>query len=117
MGLRYAILIGYVFSEILLIIAASMGILRLSGFQVPETLASNSFIFSSYGLYCIFNSLLRPIRRDEKYWKLGLTAYLLGGICVLSTGIVDIAGGEMNIFTYPCLLLGVALLYLSLKRC
>jgi hypothetical protein len=84
------------------------------GFPIPEILISPEATISASGYCWLINEFYVTRRRGERhYWLLTILG-LTVGITLIITGYNTIA--NLNIFTYLCLIIGTALIFINTKQ-
>ena len=88
------------------------------GFPIPEILISPEFMMSGLGFSHLYH--YGPIKGQRKTKdKNELIPSILGlgvGICILSLGTFQIFFMTPNFFTYLCLIIGIAVIFLNAKQ-
>jgi hypothetical protein len=97
------------------VLATSL-ILYVLGFKVPEMLISSEAQISAAGYCWLFNDFYYPCKRREKHYRLLTTLESIIGIIVIITGIHNIILTNLNVFTYLCLIIGTALIFINAKN-
>jgi len=91
-------------------------ILYILGYNVPKTLISMEAIISCAGYSWMLNDFLNTPRKGEKYYKPLLALSITMGLLEITSGIHSIILAKSNIFTYSCLIIGAAIIYIQAKR-
>jgi len=90
--------------------------LYVLGFKVLEMLISSEAQISAVGYCWLFNDFYYPHKREEKHSRLLTTLESIIGIIVIITGVHNIILTNLNVFTYLCLIIGTALIFINAKN-
>jgi hypothetical protein len=110
----YGLAVGFIVLVLWITLLAVSLILYVLGFNIPEMLISPEAQISAVGYCWLFNDFYYPLKGGEKHYRLLTTLELIIGIMVIITGYNTIA--NLNIFTYPCLIIGTALIFINTKQ-
>jgi hypothetical protein len=112
----YGLALGFIVLFLWVAVLATSLILYVLGFKVPEMLISSEAQISAAGYCWLFNDFYYPCKRREKHYRpltiLGLTI----GIIVIITGVYNIVLANLSFFTYLCLIIGTALIFINAKN-
>lgn len=85
----------------------------LFGYNVPEELLSVYSTSSALGYSCLIKDIFYPVRRSDTLWKSRFSVNLIIGCCLIILGVYGILSANQGVFTYVCLLLGMAITALN----
>ena len=112
----YGLPIGFIVLFLWVAVLATSLILYVLGFKVPEMLISSEAQISAAGYCWLFNDFYYPCKRREKHYRLLTTLESIIGIIVIITGVYNIVLANLNFFTYLCLVIGSALIFINAKN-
>jgi hypothetical protein len=96
------------------VLAASL-ILYMFGFKVPEILISSEAQISAVGYCWLFSNFYYSRKSGEKHYRLLTILELIIGAALIITGVYNIVLANLNVFTYLCLIIGTALIFINAK--
>jgi hypothetical protein len=111
----YGLAFGFIVLVLWVAVLAVSLILYFLGFKVPEILISSEAQISAVGYCWLFNDFYYPRKREEKHYRLLTILELIIGAVLIITGVYNIALAKLNVFTYLCLIIGVALIFINAK--
>jgi hypothetical protein len=111
----YSLAFGFIVLVLWVAVLAVSLILYFLGFKVPEMLISSEAQISAVGYCWLFNHFYYQRKRGEKHYRLLTILELLIGAVLIITGVYNIALAKLNVFTYLCLIIGVALIFINAK--
>jgi hypothetical protein len=111
----YGLAFGFIVLVLWVAVLAVSLILYFLGFKVPEMLISSEAQISAVGYCWLFIDFYYPRKRGEKHYRLLTILELLIGAVLIITGVYNIALAKLNVFTYLCLIIGVALIFINAK--
>ena len=111
----YSLAFGFIVLVLWVAVLAVSLILYFLGFKVPEMLISSEAQISAVGYCWLFIDFYYPRKRGEKHYRLLTILELLIGAVLIITGVYNIALAKLNVFTYLCLIIGVALIFINAK--
>jgi hypothetical protein len=112
----YGLAFGFIVLVLWVAVLAVSLILYFLGFKVPEMLISSEAQISAVGYCWLFNDFYYPRKREEKHYRLLTILGLIIGAVLIITGVYNIALAKLNVFTYLCLIIGVALIFINVKN-
>jgi len=112
----YGLAFGFIVLVLWVAVLAVSLILYFLGFKVPEMLISSEAQISAAGYCWLFIDFYYPRKRGEKYYRLLTILELLIGAVLIITGVYNIALAKLNVFTYLCLIIGTALIFINVKN-
>jgi hypothetical protein len=112
----YSLNVGFIVLVLWVAVLATSLILYILGFKVPEMLISSEAQISAVGYCWLFNDFYYPRKRGEKHYRLLTTLESIIGIIVIITGVHNIILASLNVFTYLCLIIGTALIFINAKN-
>ena len=112
----YGLAVGFIVLVLWITVLAVPLILYVFGFNVPEMLISSEAQISAAGYCWLFNEFYYQRKREEKHYRLLTTLESIIGIIVIITGIHNIILTKLNVFTYLCLIIGTALIFINAKN-
>jgi len=112
----YGLAVGFIVLVLWITVLAVPLTLYVFGFNVPEMLISSEAQISAAGYCWLFNDFYYPCKRGEKHYRLLTTLESIIGIIVIITGIHNIILTNLNVFTYLCLIIGTALIFINAKK-
>jgi hypothetical protein len=112
----YSLALGFIVLFLWVAVLAASLILYVLGFKIPEMLISSEAQISAVGYCWLFNDFYYPRKRGEKHYRLLTTLQLITGIIVIITGVHNIILTNLNVFTYLCLIIGTALIFINAKN-
>ena len=112
----YGLAFGFIVLFLWVAVLAVSLILYFLGLKVPEMLISSEAQISAAGYCWLFNDFYYPRNRGEKHSRLLTTLESIIGIIVIITGIHNIILTNLNVFTYLCLIIGTALIFINAKK-
>jgi hypothetical protein len=110
----YGLAVGFIVLVLWITLLAVSLIIYVLGFNIPEMLISPEAQISAVGYCWLFNDFYYPRKGGEKHYRLLTTLELIIGIIIIITGYNTIA--NLNIFTYLCLIIGTALIFINTKQ-
>jgi len=111
----YGLAFGFIVLVLWVAVLAVSLILYFLGFKVPEMLISSEAQISAVGYCWLFNHFYYQRKRGEKHYRLLTILELIIGAVLIITGVYNIALAKLNVFTYLCLIIGVALIFINAK--
>jgi hypothetical protein len=111
----YSLAFGFIVLVLWVAVLAVSLILYFLGFKVPEMLISSEAQISAVGYCWLFNHFYYQRKRGEKHYRLLTILELIIGAVLIITGVYNIALAKLNVFTYLCLIIGVALIFINAK--
>jgi hypothetical protein len=111
----YGLALGFIVLVLWVAVLAMSLILYLLGFKVPEMLISLEAQISAAGYCWLFSIFYYPRKRGEKHYRLLTILELIIGAVLIITGVYNIALAKLNVFTYLCLIIGTALIFINAK--
>jgi hypothetical protein len=111
----YGLAFGFIVLVLWVAVLAVSLILYFLGFKVLEMLISSEAQISAVGYCWLFNHFYYPRKRGEKHYRLLTILELIIGAVLIITGVYNIALAKLNVFTYLCLIIGVALIFINAK--
>jgi len=112
----HGLAVGFIVLVLWITVLAVPLTLYVFGFNVPEMLISSEAQISAAGYCWLFNDFYYSRRRGEKHDRLLTTLESIVGIIVIITGVHNIILTNLNVFTYLCLIIGIALISISAKN-
>jgi hypothetical protein len=112
----YGLAFGFIVLVLWVAVLAVSLILYFLGFKVPEMLISSEAQISAVGYCWLFIDFYYPRKRGEKHYRLLTILELLIGAVLIITGVYNIALAKLNVFTYLCLIIGTALIFINVKN-
>jgi hypothetical protein len=112
----YGLAFGFIVLVLWVAVLAVSLILYFLGFKVPEILISPEAQISAAGYCWLFIDFYYPRKRGEKHYRLLTILELLIGAVLIITGVYNIALAKLNVFTYLCLIIGTALIFINVKN-
>jgi hypothetical protein len=112
----YGLAFGFIVLVLWVAVLAVSLILYFLGFKVPEMLISSEAQISAAGYCWLFIDFYYPRKRGEKHYRLLTILELLIGAVLIITGVYNIALAKLNVFTYLCLIIGTALIFINVKN-
>jgi hypothetical protein len=112
----YGLAFGFIVLVLWVAVLAVSLILYFLGFKVPEMLISSEAQISAVGYCWLFNDFYYPRKREEKHYRLLTILGLIIGAVLIITGVYNIALAKLNVFTYLCLIIGIALIFINVKN-
>jgi len=112
----YGLALGFIVLFLWVAVLAASLILYVLGFKVPEMLISSEAQISAAGYCWLFKEFYIPHRKGEKHYRLLTILGLIIGIIVIITGVYNIVLANLNVFTYLCLVIGSALIFINVKN-
>jgi len=112
----YGLAVGFIVLVLWITLLAVSLILYVLGFNIPEMLISSEAQISAVGYCWLFNDFYYPRKGGEKHSRLLTTLELIIGIIVILTGVHNIILTNLNVFTYLCLIIGTALIFINAKN-
>jgi hypothetical protein len=112
----YGLAVGFIVLVLWITLLAVSLILYVLGFNIPEMLISPEAQISAVGYCWLFNDFYYPRKRGEKHYRLLTTLESIIGIIVILTGVHNIIFTNLNVFTYLCLIIGTALIFINAKN-
>jgi ABC-type transport system involved in cytochrome c biogenesis permease subunit len=85
------------------------------GFNVPDMLISSEAQISATGYCWLFIDFYYPRKRGEKHYRLLTILGLIIGAVLIIRGVCNIVLANLNVFTYLCLIIGIALIFINAK--
>jgi Flp pilus assembly protein TadB len=111
----YGLAVGFIVLVLWVTVLAVSLILYVLGFKVPEMLISSEASMSAVGYCWLLNEFYIPRRRGEKHYRLLTFLELSVGVILIITGVYNIVLANLNVFTYLCLIIGTALIFINAK--
>jgi hypothetical protein len=111
----YGLAVGFIVLFLWVTVLAVSLILYVLGFKVPEMLISPEASMSAVGYCWLLNEFYIPRRRGEKRYRLLTFLELSVGVILIITGVYNIVLANLNVFTYLCLIIGTALIFINAK--
>jgi hypothetical protein len=111
----YGLALGFIVLFLWVVVLVASLILYMLGFKVPEILISPEAQNSAVGYCWLFIDFYYPRTRAEKHYRLLTILELIIGAVLIITGVYNIALAKLNVFTYLCLIIGVALIFINAK--
>jgi hypothetical protein len=112
----YGLTVGFIVLVLWITLLAVSLILYVLGFKVPQMLISSEAQISALGYCWFFNDFYYPRKKGEKHYRLLTTLESIIGIIVIITGVHNIILTNLNVFTYLCLIIGTALIFINAKN-
>jgi hypothetical protein len=112
----YGLPVGFIVLFLWVAVLATSLILYVLGFKVAEMLISSEAQISAAGYCWLFNDFYYPRKKGEKHYRLLATLESIIGIIVIITGVHNIILTNLNVFTYLCLIIGTALIFINAKN-
>jgi hypothetical protein len=112
----YGLTVGFIVLFLWVAVLAASLILYVLGFKVPEMLISSEAQISAAGYCWLFNDFYYLRKRGKKNSRLLTTLESIIGIIVILTGVHNIIFTNINVFTYLCLIIGTALIFINAKN-
>jgi hypothetical protein len=112
----YGLTVGFIVLVLWVAVLAVSLILYILGFKVPEMVISSEAQISAVGYCWLFNDFYYPRKKGEKHYRLLTTLESIIGIIVIITGVHNIILTNLNVFTYLCLIIGTALIFINAKK-
>jgi hypothetical protein len=112
----YGLTVGFIVLVLWVAVLATSLILYVLGFKVPEMLISPGAQISAVGYCWLFDDFYYKRKRGEKHYRLLTTLESIIGITVIITGVHNIILTNLNDFTYLCLIIGTALIFINAKN-
>jgi hypothetical protein len=111
----YGLAFGFIVLVLWVAVLAVSLILYFLGFKVPEMLISSEAQISAVGYCWLFNHFYYQRKRGEKHYRLLTILGLIIGAVLIIRGVYNIVLANLNVFTYLCLIIGVALIFINAK--
>jgi hypothetical protein len=111
----YGLALGFIVLVLWVAVLAVSLILYFLGFKVPEMLISSEAQISAVGYCWLFNDFYYPRKREEKHYRLLTILGLIIGAVLIIRGVYNIVLANLNVFTYLCLIIGAALIFINAK--
>jgi hypothetical protein len=111
----YGLAFGFIVLVLWVAVLAVSLILYFLGFKVPEMVISSEAQISAVGYCWLFNHFYYQRKRGEKHYRLLTILELIIGAVLIITGVYNIALAKLNVFTYLCFIIGVALIFINAK--
>jgi len=111
----YGLTLGLIVLFVWVVVLAASLILYMLGFKVPEILISPEAQISATGYCWLFIDFYYQRKREEKHYRLLTILELIIGAVLIITGVYNIVLANLNVFTYLCLIIGVALIFINAK--
>jgi len=111
----YGLAFGFIVLVLWVAVLAVSLIFYFLGLKVPEMLISSEAQISAAGYCWLFIDFYYPRKREEKHYRLLTILELIIGAVLIITGVYNIALAKLNVFTYLCLIIGVALIFINAK--
>jgi hypothetical protein len=111
----YGLALGFIVLFAWVVVLVVSLILYMLGFRVPEILVSSEAQISATGYCWLFIDFYYPHKREEKHYRLLTILELIIGAVLIITGVYNIALAKPNVFTYLCLIIGTALIFINAK--
>jgi len=111
----YGLAFGFIVLVLWVAVLAVSLILYFLGFKVPEILISSEAQISAVGYCWLFNDFYYPRKRGEKHYRLLTILGLIIGAVLIIRGVYNIVLANLNVFTYLCLIIGIALIFINAK--
>jgi hypothetical protein len=111
----YGLAFGFIVLVLWVAVLAVSLILYFLGFKVPEMLISSEAQISAAGYCWLFIDFYYQRKRGEKHYRLLTILELIIGAVLIITGVYNITLAKLNVFTYLCLIIGVALIFINTK--
>jgi hypothetical protein len=112
----YGLALGFIVLFVWVVVLAASLILYMLGFKVPEILISLEAQISATGYCWLFIDFYYPRKRGEKHYRLLTILETIIGAVLIITGVYNIALANLNVFTYLCLIIGTALIFINVKN-
>jgi hypothetical protein len=111
----YGLALGFIVLFAWVVVLVASLILYMLGFRVPEILVSSEAQISATGYCWLFIDFYYPRKREEKHYRLLTILGLIIGAVLIIRGVYNIALANLNVFTYLCLIIGAALIFINAK--
>jgi hypothetical protein len=112
----YGLALGFVVLILWVAVLTVSLILYVLRFKVPEMLISSEAQISAAGYCWLFSDFYYPRKRGEKHYRLLTTLESIIGIIVIIAGVHNVILTNLNLFTYLCLIIGTALIFINTKN-
>jgi len=111
----YGLALGSIVLFLWVVVLVVSLILYMLGFNVPDMLISSEAQISATGYCWLFIDFYYPRKREEKHYRLLTILGLIIGAVLIIRGVYNIVLANLNVFTYLCLIIGAALIFINAK--
>jgi hypothetical protein len=111
----YGLALGSIVLFLWVVVLVVSLILYMLGFNVPDMLISSEAQISATGYCWLFIDFYYPRKRGEKHYRLLTILGLIIGAVLIIRGVYNIVLANLNVFTYLCLIIGIALIFINAK--
>jgi hypothetical protein len=111
----YGLTLGFIVLFLWVVVLVVSLILYMLGFNVPDMLISSEAQISATGYCWLFIDFYYPRKRGEKHYRLLTILGLIIGAVLIIRGVCNIVLANLNVFTYLCLIIGIALIFINAK--
>ena len=111
----YGLALGSIVLFLWVVVLVVSLILYMLGFNVPDMLISSEAQISATGYCWLFIDFYYPRKRGEKHYRLLTILGLIIGAVLIIRGVCNIVLANLNVFTYLCLIIGIALIFINAK--